>query len=130
VAKFVVMSNERYRDNEGQWKDGTRTDVRVTAWDTLAANTAESLHKGTTVTVTGRRVEAHPWTGQDDTLRASLELTADDVQVNLADDTSVSSRPSAVATVSGGTARSRCGRRRPRRSHRSGNQRPARPGRR
>ena len=84
VAKFVVMSNERYRDRDtGVWTDGARTDVRVTAWDILAENTAETLHKGTAVTVTGHRVEAHPWTGQDDTLRASLELTADDVQVSL-----------------------------------------------
>jgi single-strand DNA-binding protein len=84
VAKFVVMSNERHRDRDtGAWTDGTRTDVRVTAWDILAENTAESLRKGAAVTVTGHRVEAHPWTAQDDTLRASLELTADDVQVSL-----------------------------------------------
>jgi single-strand DNA-binding protein len=84
VAKFVVISNDRHRDPAGQWVDGRRTDVRVTAWDTLAENVTESLSRGTQVTVTGRRIEAHAFTGRDDdTLHASLELTADDVQVSL-----------------------------------------------
>jgi single-strand DNA-binding protein len=84
VVKFVVISNDRHRDHAGQWTDGRRTDVRVTAWDTLAENTAESLSTGTQVTVTGHRIEAHAFTGQhDDILHASLELTADDVQVSL-----------------------------------------------
>ncbi|MDQ1675719.1 MAG: single-strand DNA-binding protein [Actinomycetota bacterium] len=84
VAKFVVISNDRHRDPAGQWVDGRRTDVRVTAWDTLAENVTESLSTGTRVTVTGRRIEAHAFTSQHDgTLHASLELTADDVQVSL-----------------------------------------------
>jgi single-strand DNA-binding protein len=84
VAKFVVISNDRHRDPAGQWVDGRRTDVRVTAWDPLAENVTESLSKGTQVTVTGRRIEAHAFTSRDDdTLHASLELTADDVQVSL-----------------------------------------------
>ena len=84
VAKFVVISNDRHRDPAGQWVDGRRTDVRVTAWDTLAETVTESLSKGAHVTVTGRRIEAHAFTSQhDDSLHASLELTADDVQVSL-----------------------------------------------
>jgi single-strand DNA-binding protein len=81
----VVISNDRHRDPAtGQWVDGRRTDVRVTAWDTLAETVTESLSRGTQVTVTGRRIEAHAFTGRDDdSLHASLELTADDVQVSL-----------------------------------------------
>jgi single-strand DNA-binding protein len=85
IVKFVVISNERYRDpHTGNWADGQRTDVRVTAWEALAENTAESLHKGSRVTVTGHRVEAHAWIGESDqAAHAALELTADDVQVGL-----------------------------------------------
>ncbi|HEV7755406.1 MAG TPA: single-stranded DNA-binding protein [Mycobacteriales bacterium] len=85
IAKFTVISNQRHRDPQtGQWVDGRRTDVRVTAWDTLAENTAESLSKGTQVTVTGRRIEAHAFTSQhDDSVHASLELTADEVTIGL-----------------------------------------------
>jgi single-strand DNA-binding protein len=85
IVKFVVISNERYRDpHTGNWADGQRTDVRVTAWEALAENTAESLHKGSRVTVTGHRVEAHAWIGEtDQAAHAVLELTADEVQVGL-----------------------------------------------
>jgi single-strand DNA-binding protein len=84
VARFVVISNERYRDQAGQWVDGQRTDVRVTAWESLAENTAESLSKGTPVVVTGRHIEARAWIGeQDGAAHAVLELTADEVSVSL-----------------------------------------------
>jgi single-strand DNA-binding protein len=85
VANFTVISNERYRDRDtGAWTDGRRTDVRVSAWDTLAEHAAASLHSGSPVTVTGHRVEARAWTGQQDhTVHAGLELTADEIAVSL-----------------------------------------------
>jgi single-strand DNA-binding protein len=85
LAKFTVISNQRYFDPQtGRWADGARTDVRVTAWETLAENTAETLRKGSHVTVTGRRVEAHAWiSDRDDAAHGALELTADDVQISL-----------------------------------------------
>jgi single-strand DNA-binding protein len=85
LAKFTVISNQRYFDQQtGRWADGARTDVRVTAWETLAENTAETLRKGSHVTVTGRKVEAHAWiSDRDDAAHAALELTADDVQISL-----------------------------------------------
>jgi single-strand DNA-binding protein len=85
LAKFAVISTARYLDPQtGRWADGARTDVRVTAWETLAENTAETLRKGSHVTVTGRRVEAHAWiSDRDDAAHGALELTADDVQISL-----------------------------------------------
>ena len=85
IVKFVVISNQRCFDQQaGRWADGAQTDVRVTAWESLAENTAESLHKGSRVTVTGHRVEARAWIGdQDQAAHAALELTADEVQVGL-----------------------------------------------
>jgi single-strand DNA-binding protein len=85
IAKFVVISNQRYLDQQtGRWADGARTDVRVTAWDTLAQNTAETLRKGSRVTVTGRKVQAQAWiSDRDDAAHGVLELTADDVQISL-----------------------------------------------
>ena len=85
VVTFVVISNERHRDTRtGRWVDGKRTDVRVTAWQSLAENTAESLHTGSRVTVTGHRIDAYAWIGESDqAAHAALELTADEVQVGL-----------------------------------------------
>jgi single-strand DNA-binding protein len=85
ITKFTVLSNQRYFDPQtGTWADGARTDVRVTTWETLAENTAETLRTGSHVTVTGRKVEAHAWiSDRDQAAHGALELTADDVQISL-----------------------------------------------
>jgi single-strand DNA-binding protein len=86
VAKFTVISNDRRFDPQTRrWVDGSQqTAVRVTAWESLAENAAESLRKGSRVTVTGHRVEAHAWIGEkDEEPHAALELTADEVAIGL-----------------------------------------------
>jgi single-strand DNA-binding protein len=52
-AVFTVASNERYRDNDGEWKDGPTSWVRCVAWRDLAEHLAETLVKGDRVIVTG-----------------------------------------------------------------------------
>ncbi len=83
-VRFSVATNRRWNDQNGQQQERT-TWFRVTAW----GNQAESLvklmdqgwlGKGKQVVVTGR-LEANEFTGNDGTLRTSLDVTANDVQL-------------------------------------------------
>jgi single-strand DNA-binding protein len=54
VLKFSVAVNRRTFDRQtNEWKDAGTDFHRVTAWQQLAQNCAESLKKGTRVVVTG-----------------------------------------------------------------------------
>jgi single-strand DNA-binding protein len=53
VAVFTVASNERFRDQSGQWQDGPTSFVRCNAWRHLAEHIAESAAKGDRLIVTG-----------------------------------------------------------------------------
>lgn len=53
VASFTVASNERYRDDSGQWQDGATSFVRCNAWRQLAEHIAETLSKGDRAIVAG-----------------------------------------------------------------------------
>jgi single-strand DNA-binding protein len=78
VTSFSVAVNNRYQDNDGEWRDRT-TWFRVTCWKRLAETTNQYLKKGRQVMVIGE-VDASAFTGQDGQPRASLELTARDVR--------------------------------------------------
>ena len=75
VTSFSVAVNRRRR-TEGQPEAEY---FRVTAWRGLAENCAKSLAKGRKVAVTGA-VSVSTYQGNDGMVRASLELTADDVE--------------------------------------------------
>lgn len=84
VAHFTVMTTARRKDDEtGEWIDGLTTAIRVTAWASLAENVGETLGKGHKVTVTGKRLTADPYVNDDGEAKATLELTADEVDVSL-----------------------------------------------
>jgi len=53
VATFTVASNERFKDQGGEWQDGPTSFVRCNAWRDLAEHVAESLTKGDRVMVSG-----------------------------------------------------------------------------
>src|SRR5512134_614643 len=76
--RFSVASNYRVRDQAGQWSDATEW-VRVTVFGQRADSLSGLLKKGSRVYVDGR-LEARPWTGQDGSVKAGLELTANDVE--------------------------------------------------
>lgn len=83
VAVFNVAQNPRYRDNEGQWRDGETTFLRVNVWRQLAETVAESLDKGHRVTVVGR-VRTSRWQDKESgEARSRIEVEADDVAVSL-----------------------------------------------
>ena len=54
----------------------------ITAWAQLAENVAETVAKGTRVTITGR-LDQRSWETQDGDKRSKVEIVADDVAVSL-----------------------------------------------
>lgn len=74
VCNFTVAVNRRTRAG-GQEADY----FRVTAWRALGENCAKYLSKGRKVCVSGP-VSARAYTGSDGIVRATLELTAEDVE--------------------------------------------------
>ncbi|MBO4847779.1 MAG: single-stranded DNA-binding protein [Clostridia bacterium] len=76
VCTFTVAVNRRYTSN----KDDRQTDFfRVAAWRQLGENCSRFLTKGKKVAVIGE-VSARAYEGKDGSLRASLEVTADEVE--------------------------------------------------
>lgn len=76
VCTFTVAVNRR---NQGAKAEQQADFFRVTAWRGLGETCSKYLAKGRKVAVCGS-VSAVPYTAQDGTARASLELTADDVE--------------------------------------------------
>jgi single-strand DNA-binding protein len=83
VTNFSVATNRRWNDRQtGQPVDET-TWFRVTVWGRRAEVANQYLNKGSRVLVEGR-MKPDPqtggprlWTGQDGTVRASFEITAE-----------------------------------------------------
>ena len=76
VCTFTVAVNRR---NAGAKAEQQADFFRVTAWRGLGETCSKYLAKGRKVAVCGS-VSAVPYTAQDGTARASLEITADDVE--------------------------------------------------
>ena len=75
VCTFTVAVNKKKQREEQQEADF----FRVTAWRQLADICSKFLQKGKKVAVVGS-VGVNTFTGSDGTTRASLEVTADDVE--------------------------------------------------
>lgn len=98
VISFVVIGNDRRRDDNGEWVDAHTTSIRVTAWGDLAEHVADTLTKGSLVNVTADRLTADLWTDREGQPRATLEARASRVGVELATQTAKISRaPRAAA---------------------------------
>jgi single-strand DNA-binding protein len=76
VCDFTVAVNRRQKNAQGQ---NEADYFRVTAWRGLGENCQKYLAKGRKVAVTGP-VSCRTYTGNDGVTRASLEVTADDVE--------------------------------------------------
>jgi len=77
VCSFTVAVNRRVRNAEAGQPEADF--FRVSAWRGLGENCAKYLAKGRKVAVTGS-VSVNTYTGNDGNMRASLEVTADDVE--------------------------------------------------
>src|SRR4051812_38422740 len=78
LLRFNVASNYRARTPEGEYQDKTEF-VRVTVLGQRAESLSQYLRKATKVCVFGK-LEARPWTAQDGSIRAGLEILADDIE--------------------------------------------------
>ena len=77
VCSFTVAVNRRTRSAEAGQPEADF--FRVTAWRQLGEICSKYLAKGRKVSVTGS-VSVSTYTGNDGTTRASLDVTADDVE--------------------------------------------------
>lgn len=82
VANFGVAVNRRWQNRQTQEWEEAVSFFDVTAWAQLAENVAESVGKGTRVTVSGR-LDQRSWETQDGDKRSKVEIVADDVAVSL-----------------------------------------------
>ena len=78
VCDFTVAVNRRVR-RDAQNAQPEADFFRVSAWRQLGENCAKFLAKGRKVAVVGP-VSVRTFTGNDGTTRASLEVTADEVE--------------------------------------------------
>jgi single-strand DNA-binding protein len=79
VADFSVAVSRRWTDRNSNEQREKTTWFRVSAWRGLAETVNQYVHKGMQVMVTGE-VDASAYAGQDGTPRATLEITARDIQ--------------------------------------------------
>lgn len=100
IASFSVASTPRKKDGEG-YKDGETTWFRVSVFDQMAENVAESFAKGDRVIVQGR-FETRSYQTDAGETRSGLELVADEVGPTLRWATA---KPVKVGQTGGGQAR-------------------------
>lgn len=81
VANVRVACSSRKKEGD-QWVDGDTTFIDVSAWRQLAENMAESVTKGTTVTVTGELKQREYETNSGEK-RTVYEVAAKSVAVDL-----------------------------------------------
>ena len=82
VASFGMAVNRRWQNRQTQEWEESVSFFDVTAWAQLAENAAETVAKGTRVTVTGR-LDQRSWENQEGEKRSKVEIVADDVAVSL-----------------------------------------------
>lgn len=100
IASFSVASTPRVKDGDN-WVDGETTWFRVSVFDQMAENVAESLVKGDRVIVQGRFKTRSYQTDAGET-RSGLELVAEEVGPTLRWATA---KPVKVGQGGGGQAR-------------------------
>ena len=81
VTNLRVAVTQRIQE-DGQWRDGDTSFLRVNVWRGQAENLAESLSKGDRVMVTGR-LRQRSWETPEGDKRSVTELEADEVGASL-----------------------------------------------
>ncbi|MFV0259447.1 MAG: single-stranded DNA-binding protein [Acidimicrobiales bacterium] len=82
VASFGVAVNRRWQNRQTQEWEESVSFFDITTWAQLAENVAESVGKGTRVTITGR-LDQRSWETPEGDKRSKVEIVADDVAVSL-----------------------------------------------
>ncbi len=79
VCDFSVAVSRRWTDRNSNEQREKTTWFRVSAWRQLAETVNQYVHKGMQIMVAGE-VDVSAFVGQDGQPRATLELTARDIQ--------------------------------------------------
>lgn len=82
ICSLLVVTDQRFKDDEGKWQSKDTSWWRVTAWRQLAENCADSLSKGDLVIVQGR-VKQRQYETAEGEKRSSWELEAQSVGPDL-----------------------------------------------
>lgn len=82
VCKFTVAFNSRRLDGD-EWKDGEPSFYNCTAFNQLAENIAETLHKGYRVMVVGTWSQRHWVDEKTQEKRSTWQLLVDEVGPSL-----------------------------------------------
>jgi single-strand DNA-binding protein len=82
VANFGVAVNRRWQNRQTQEWEEAVSFFDITAWAQLAENVAETVGKGTRITVSGR-LDQRSWENQEGEKRSKVEIVADDVAISL-----------------------------------------------
>jgi single-strand DNA-binding protein len=82
VANFRVAVSPRFKDANGQWKDGETSYFRINCWRQLAENVAETLTRGSRTIIVGR-LKMRQWETQEGEKRSVVEIEADEVGPSL-----------------------------------------------
>jgi single-strand DNA-binding protein len=82
VANFGVAVNRRWQNRQTQEWEESVSFFDITCWSTLAENVAETVAKGTRITVSGR-LDQRSWETQEGDKRSKVEIVADDVAISL-----------------------------------------------
>ena len=75
VVALSLVTSKPVKGDDGKWKDEETTWWRVTCWDSLAENAAETLQKGDAVIVHGRTF-TESYTTKEGEERTSLKVNA------------------------------------------------------
>lgn len=82
VGDVGIAFNERVKGPDGQWEDGDPSFFDVTIWGSLAENAADSISKGTRVSVTGR-LKMDSWENDQGEKRTKVKIVADSISPDL-----------------------------------------------
>jgi single-strand DNA-binding protein len=83
VASFSVAVNGRkYNRDTNEYDDKPATFFRCSAWRALGDNTANSLHKGDRVVVSGT-IEEREWEDKEGNQRTSMDVTVEEIGASL-----------------------------------------------
>lgn len=83
MARFRVISNDRKKNQFGEWEDHDTSGWNVVAWDRLADNIDGSLHRGEQVIIQGI-IKEISWTDSSTgSTRYSFEIKAQHIGKDL-----------------------------------------------
>lgn len=88
VADVRVAANSRKKDDSGEWVDDKVVWLTVTAFKKMAENMAESVVKGSLISVTGR-LQTEDWETKEGEKRQTYRVLADTVAMSLAFDAAI-----------------------------------------